>query len=525
MDADPSELFPARVQERMVYEVLASYGLASVAALIVTAAVFQASLVPALGGWLVASVAIISMVLVVSFELIAASNEMTASAKRLADSDFSAAFDNGRRDELGDLAVALSDVRDNLQTRIDEAERAQAEAEDATEAAEAAREEAEAAREETRALLASLEAQADEYAGTLSMAADGDLTVRLDEDTESEPMARTAEAANEMLADLDATLGDVRRFGTAVDETATDLSGDATDAEDANERTVEAVEAIDDAVAAQQRQLGEVESAVQSLSATVQEVAAQSDEVAADTSRAATLGRDGRESAAAAIDTMETIQTEMSTSREAVTRLVGEMDRIREMVELIEDVAEQTNMLALNANIEAARADESGDGFAVVADEVKDLAGETGDAVGDISATIDEVETEAEAVADAIEAADERVEAGVDAVEETVDAVEAAVGAVTDAEQGVQSIASAADDQAQTAEQVAAATSDVRAESEETTEVAAGAVSAGDRQHEVVVAVTDRVETLADRTTTLDDQLSSFSLSAAETANPEGRPR
>ncbi|WP_241997316.1 methyl-accepting chemotaxis protein, partial [Halorubrum sp. SD626R] len=107
---------------------------------------------------------------------------------------------------------------------------------------------------------------------------------------------------------------------------------------------------------------------------------------------AAERGQAGREEAAEAIEELETLEARIGETATAVENLVDRVGEIDEIAAVIDGIAEETNLLALNASIEAARADGSGDGFAVVADEVKALAEETRAEAAEISGRIDEVQ-------------------------------------------------------------------------------------------------------------------------------------
>jgi methyl-accepting chemotaxis protein len=123
----------------------------------------------------------------------------------------------------------------------------------------------------------------------------------------------------------------------------------------------------------------------------------------------ATLADDGHDKAQSTEETIEAIAVGASEARQSIAELDETVERISEIATLIDEVAEQTNVLALNASIEATRAGEAGDGFAVVADEVKQLAEKTHDQTEEIEAFVTTVESETDQAVETLENVNESV--------------------------------------------------------------------------------------------------------------------
>jgi methyl-accepting chemotaxis protein len=149
------------------------------------------------------------------------------------------------------------------------------------------------------------------------------------------------------------------------------------------------------------------------ISKTIEQVAGNAQSVTRDSAEAAEAARLGARTVAETVKGMERIKAKVSLSGQAVTEMGTRSDQIGMIVETIEDIASQTNLLALNAAIEAARAGEHGKGFAVVADEVRKLAERSSLATKEIAGLIKGIQkTVTEAVSAMQESASE-VEAGV----------------------------------------------------------------------------------------------------------------
>lgn len=198
----------------------------------------------------------------------------------------------------------------------------------------------------------------------------------------------------------------------------------------------------------------QVATAMHEMSATAQEVARHAAEAARAADDADQSSQQGGMVMKSTIKTITDMRGEISNTAEVIRRLEADSGRIGKVLEVIRGIADQTNLLALNAAIEAARAGEAGRGFAVVADEVRTLAQRTAQSTAEIHQIIDTVQTGALNAVKAIESGQSRSEEGVQQVTEAgqmLDRITHAVEAIRDMNR---QIATAAEEQTSVAEDI-----------------------------------------------------------------------
>ncbi len=319
-----------------------------------------------------------------------------------------------RKDEIGQLSVALDSMVDALNEKISEAERQSHEAEEQSRNAQAAMRQAEAAGKSAQAKTEAMLAAADklEAMGNVLSSASTQLSAQIEQADKgaAESAQRLSEAAA-AINEMDATVQDVARNAGA--------------AESASGETREKAEAG----------AGIVEKAVQSI---------------------------------------EEVHRMSITIKDDMAQLSEHAQAITQIMNVISDIADQTNLLALNAAIEAARAGEAGRGFAVVADEVRKLAEKTMASTNDVSS--------------AIKAIQDSTAKSMDAVDGAVNQIGQATGLANDSGRALQEIVATVESTADQVHAIAAASEEQSATSQEINQ---SIVLVNDRARETAVVMTE----------------------------------
>ena len=204
-----------------------------------------------------------------------------------------------------------------------------------------------------------------------------DLSIRIDVESDNE-VGQAAEAFNRMLVKFQATIGEVSTMAQQLNGSTADLA-----------RTVAS---SSDAATQQQTETETISTAMKGMSDSVNEVASNAANAAGAAEAADVSARQGMEVVEQAVSSIRALATEVETASEVIRRLEKDSENIGSVMDVIRDIAEQTNLLALNAAIEAARAGEQGRGFAVVADEVRTLASRTQQSTEEIQQMIENLQ-------------------------------------------------------------------------------------------------------------------------------------
>jgi methyl-accepting chemotaxis protein len=276
----------------------------------------------------------------------------------------------------------------------------------------------------------------------------GDLSQAQEGGTRRDELGQLLDTVARMLGSLRGLVG---RIGGGVGQ----LNGTAASLVEMIERNSRGVE--------QQRQETEMAAtAMQQMSATAQDVARNAGEASAAVALADDQAREGDELVRQAGGKIDRLALEMAGCAEAMQSLLSESAAIGGVLDVIKAVAEQTNLLALNAAIEAARAGEHGRGFAVVADEVRGLARRTQSSTKEIEGLIGRLRGVAQQAAERLQGSHALTDETVILAGQASQALARITHAVSSIEQMNQQIAAAAEQQSVVAEQVSQSMTRVR---------------------------------------------------------------
>jgi methyl-accepting chemotaxis protein len=292
----------------------------------------------------------------------------------------------------------------------------------------------------------------------------GDFTRRIPVDTEDE-VGQTAKSFNELMVALQQTLGQVLGSVDKVSDAAQSLSSSSNQVATSSSSQSEATSAM--------------AAAVEEMTVSINHVSDSAHEAVEISRKSGKLSTEGGEIINKAASEMSQIAETVRHTAQAIEELDQHSNQISSIVQVIKDVADQTNLLALNAAIEAARAGEQGRGFAVVADEVRKLAERTTKATVEITQMIAAMQHSAKAAVSTMEMAVDQVSGGVtlanqagSAIIQIRDGAEQVVGVVNDISSALAEQSSASNDIASQVEKVAQMTEENSAAAAETASAA-----------------------------------------------------
>jgi twitching motility protein PilJ len=336
--------------------------------------------------------------------------QLTEFADQMGNGDFQARLTEGADDDFGYIAARLNGAAEKAAKAVqdDEAQR-------------------------------NLQRSITEFLTVVSQIARGDLTLR--GNVTSDALGNVVDSVNYMLDNFTQVLRRVR-------DAAIDVSKSAND-------TLTASESMATGATQQDHEITNTSSAVEELTVSMKQVSNNAEASAEAARRALDAAEQGNRSVRDTLEGMQRIRSSVQATAKKIKSLGDRSLEISEIINVINDITEQTNLLALNAAIEAARAGEAGRGFAVVADEVRKLAEHSRTATKDIAALIKAIQAETNEAVVVMEDGTREVEVGARLADQAGKALEAISAVVRQSAELVQEISLASKQQVRGTEGVA----------------------------------------------------------------------
>lgn len=325
-------------------------------------------------------------------------------------------------------------------------------------------------------------------------------------------VAQLGTAFNNMVDNLRQIIIEVRASIAKVSEHAQQLTTSAEETTRATEQIASSVQEVAEGAEQQVREVADATSTVKQMAAAMEQVAESAQSVAASSQESARLAEEGSAAIQNVIRQNDVVRESMTNLAGLINELGQRSREIGQIVEVITSIADQTNLLALNAAIEAARAGEQGRGFAVVADEVRKLAEQSAQAAKQIAGLVDRTQSDTGKAIKTMEAGSSEVASGsklLESARATLERIFAAVGKVA---QEIQEVSAAAQEMAASSGRVVSATENVSRIAENTSAGTENIAAATEEQTATMEEISSSAQMLADMARKLEQAVERFQL-------------
>lgn len=279
----------------------------------------------------------------------------------------------------------------------------------------------------------------DETHESLEKMSSGDFTIKLDENRLGE-VGIVSKLLNDFSNQINRTISEMQSAVGSLQHASSEMSS--------------ATHETSENILQQHRETEQVATAVEQMTATSQEVANNAAAAAESASQADREAKSGALVSSEALGGINHLVNDLESASAVIQNLKHESENISVVLDVIRSISEQTNLLALNAAIEAARAGEQGRGFAVVADEVRTLASRTQESTDQIKELIDKLQSGSTDAVDAMANAIKEVHLNSDQVEKVAESLGSIAGEIANINSMIDQMAAASEQQSATAEEI-----------------------------------------------------------------------
>ncbi len=347
--------------------------------------------------------------------------------RALAEGDLSSRTEIHTQDEIGILGQNFDTMADRLQTMI------------------------EAERDSSK----HLKTQISDYMHFVEQVADGDLTVRVESENGRESSGEKTDDLMRLGRNLNRMVASLSEMASQVRETSASVAAAAAEILAATTQQIASAIQQDTAVT-------QTMTTVEEVRAIVRQTAERAQQVANASGESVSVSRTGQSAVIDTVEGMKTIQQRVESTAETILVLAEKTQQIGEIITTVNEIADQSKLLALNASIEAARAGEEGKGFGVVAMEVRQLAEQSRDATARVRTILNEIQQATNTAVMVTEEGSKGAESGMGLVNRAGEAIRDLAGTIEEAAQAAMQIAASTHQQINGMDQLAVAMTSIK---------------------------------------------------------------